>query len=162
MLTTKKNTIFFPVFFWGIPRMMMTTDTHWQSRKETERWKVNEESSNKSVQTLPCHACLECKMQKTRKRKQYNDVLIVFQFSLLELRLRRSSCSDSKETKGIDGKEASKRAMDRGEADREEIAPDKECKPENCSLCHGEQRSGAQLSRELCRAGQHRLYPNDE
>jgi hypothetical protein len=43
-------------------------------------------------------------MQKTPKKKQYNDVLIVFQFSLLELQLRRNSCSDNKESKGIDGK----------------------------------------------------------
>jgi hypothetical protein len=64
-------------------------------------------------------------MQQTPKKKQYNDVLIVFQFSLLELQLRRNSCSDNKESKGIDGKEARERAMDRGEADREEIAPER-------------------------------------
>lgn len=114
--------------------MTQMTDTQWESRKETERWKVNEESSNKRVQTLPCHACLECKMQKTRKKKQYNDALIVFQFSLLEFQLRRNSCSDDKETKGIDRKEAREQAMDRGEEDREEIAPDEEWKPENCFL----------------------------
>jgi hypothetical protein len=82
-------------------------------------------------------------MQKTPKKKQCNDVLIVFQFSLLELQLRRNSCSDNKESKGIDGKEPRERAMDRGEADREEIAPDGEWKPENCLLGHGEQSSGA-------------------
>jgi hypothetical protein len=65
-------------------------------------------------------------MQKARKEKQYNDVLIVFQFSFLKLRLRRNSCSDDTETKGIDGKEANERAMDRGDTDREEIAPDEE------------------------------------
>jgi hypothetical protein len=73
-------------------------------------------------------------MQKTRKKKQYNDALIVFQFSLLEFQLRRNSCSDDKETKGIDRKEAREQAMDRGEEDREEIAPDEEWKPENCFL----------------------------